>query len=68
VNGYIVSALRMAADGTTIVGAPIVNPVGAGIRTATFTLAAGSYRFEVVATNRFGSSVPSARSALMSPR
>jgi Ca2+-binding RTX toxin-like protein len=68
VNGYTVSALRMDANGTTVVGAPVTNTVGAGIRTATFTLPAGSYRFEVVATNRFGTSVPSARSALIAPR
>jgi len=58
----------MAADGTTVVGTPVTNTVGAGIRTATFTLPAGNYRFEVVASNRFGTSVPSARSALISPR
>ncbi len=65
--GYRVTALRMAADNTTVVGTTVAL-VGANARTRSFTLPAGTYRFEVVATNAVGDSVPSARSAPANPR
>ena len=68
ITGYRVSALRMAANGTTVVGTPTVATVGANARSRSFTLPAGRYRFEVVAINALGNSAPSARSALVSPR
>jgi hypothetical protein len=68
IQGYRVRALRMAADGRTVVGTPTVILVGATARSRAFTLPAGRYRFEVVATNSVGDSVASARSARVSPR
>jgi hypothetical protein len=68
ITNYQVTALRMAADGTTPIGTPTVNIVGANARTRSFTLPAGSYRFEVVAVNSVGNSLPSARSSLIQPR
>jgi hypothetical protein len=68
IMGYRVTALQMAADGTTVIGTPTVALVGASVVTRSFTLPAGSYRFEVVATNSVGDSVPSDRSALVTPR
>ena len=68
ITGYRVTALRMAANGTTVVGTPTVATVGANARSRSFTLPAGRYRFEVEAINAVGNSAPSARSALVSPR
>lgn len=68
IQGYRVTALRMAADGTTVVGAPTVALTGANARSRAFTLPAGTYRFEVVATNAVGDSLPSARSVPVQPR
>ena len=67
ITGYRVTALRMAANGTTVLGTTVVV-VASTLRTRSFTLAAGSYRFQVVAVNSVGDSVPSARSALVQPR
>jgi hypothetical protein len=68
ITSYRVSALRMAADGVTPAGAPTVIVTGATARNRSFTLPAGNYRFEVVAVNSVGDSLPSARSALIAPR
>jgi len=68
IQGYRVIARRMAADGVTPVGSPEVALVGATVRRRSFTLAAGTYRFEVVATNAIGDSPASARSATVVPR
>ena len=68
ITNYRVTAMRMAADGTTVVGTPVVNIVGAGARTRSFTLPAGQYRFQVVAINSVGDGLPSARSTLVAPR
>jgi len=62
IQGYRVSALRMAADGVTAVGAPTTTIVGAAARTRSLVLPAGTYRFEVVAFNVVGDSPASARS------
>ncbi|WP_295694758.1 fibronectin type III domain-containing protein [Lapillicoccus sp.] len=62
IQGYQVTALRMAADGVTPVGAPTFASVGATVRTRSFTLPAGTYRFEVVALNSVGTSARSQRS------
>ncbi|HEV7654507.1 MAG TPA: peroxidase family protein [Mycobacteriales bacterium] len=68
ITNYRVTAYRMAADGTTVTGTPTQAIVGAAIRTRAFTLPAGSYRFDVVAINSVGDSLPSARSAIVAPR
>jgi fibronectin type III domain protein len=68
ITNYRVTALRMAADGVTPTGTPTVAIVGAAVRTRSFTLPAGSYRFEVVAINSVGDSLPSERSTLIQPR
>ncbi len=68
ISNYRVTALRMLADGVTPTGIPTVAIVGSTIRSRSFTLPAGQYRFEVVAINSVGNSLPSARSALVSPR
>jgi hypothetical protein len=68
VANYRVTALRMAADGVTPTGTPTVLIVGAAARTRSFTLPAGSYRFEVVAINSVGEGLPSDRSAVVQPR
>jgi len=68
ITGYKVTALRMAADGVTPTGATVAATAGAAARTLSVTLPAGSYRFEVVATNAVGDSAASARSALVAAR
>ncbi len=68
ISNYRVTALRMAADGVTPTGTPVVAIVGSAVRTRSFTLTAGQYRFEVVAINSVGNSLPSARSDLVAPR
>jgi Ca2+-binding RTX toxin-like protein len=68
ITNYRVTALRMAADGVTPTGTPVVNVVGPNVRTRAFTLPAGNYRFEVVAINNVGDSLPSDRSGLVAPR
>jgi predicted phage tail protein len=66
ITNYRVSALRVAADGSTTVNAVAI--VSAATRTRSFTLGAGTYRFEVVAINSVGDSAPSAKSDPVSPR
>ncbi|GAB3870442.1 peroxidase family protein [Terrabacter terrigena] len=67
ITGYRVSALRMAADGVTVLGTTVVT-VGSTLRTASPTLAAGNYRFSVQAVNAAGNSAASARSNLVTAR
>ncbi|MDQ1719424.1 MAG: hypothetical protein QOE89_3377, partial [Pseudonocardiales bacterium] len=67
ITSYRVSVLRMAANGTTVLSTTTVL-VASNLRTRTFTLAAGNYRFQVVAINALGNSPASARSALVQPR
>jgi hypothetical protein len=67
ITGYRVSVLRMAANGTTVLSTTTVV-VASNLRSRTFTLAAGNYRFQVVAVNALGNSPASARSALVQPR
>jgi hypothetical protein len=67
ITGYRVSALRMAADGVTVLGTTVVT-VGATLRTASPTLVAGNYRFSVQAVNAAGNSAASARSNLVTAR
>jgi hypothetical protein len=57
----------MDVDGTTVLSSTSAT-TGAGSRALSFTLAAGSYRFEVVAINALGDSPASARSDLVVPR
>lgn len=70
ITGYQVTALRMssAAADATVVSRTTSRTLGPGVRQREFTLAAGTYRFEVVALNAVGASAPSARSAAVVPR
>ncbi len=68
ITGYVVRALQVGPNGTTVVGAPIVVTVGAGARRATLTLAPARYRFVVIAVNAIGRGAPSARSAIVTAR
>ena len=73
ITGYVVTALRMssaAADATVLSADRLTGP-RTGVRQRDFTLAAGNYRFEVVAINAVGTGPPSARpptSSRLSPR
>jgi predicted phage tail protein len=66
VTNYRVRALRMAADGTTVLSVEGDITVGAAARTRSFTLPAGSYRFEVSAINGVGEG-PAVRSEAAVP-
>jgi hypothetical protein len=70
ITGYQVTALRMSssAAGATVLSRSTSRVLGPLVRQREFTLAAGNYRFEVVALNAFGTSPPSARSANVVPR
>jgi hypothetical protein len=68
ITSYRVTALKMAADGVTPTGTPTVATVGGTVLTRSFTLTAGTYRFEVVAINAVGAGAPSARSDAVTPR
>jgi hypothetical protein len=70
ITGYRVTALRMssAAANATVLARTNSPVLAASARTREFTLAAGNYRFEVVAINAVGTSAPSARSANVVPR
>jgi hypothetical protein len=61
ITNYLVTALRLASDGT-VIGTSESPRLGAGARSRQFTLAAGSYRFVVVAINIAGEGVASNRS------
>jgi hypothetical protein len=70
ITGYVVTALRMsssAADAVVLsrTDSRVLGPL---VRQREFTLAAGNYRFEVVAINAVGTGPPSARSANVVPR
>ncbi|MBG6180245.1 peroxidase family protein [Arthrobacter sp. CAN_A1] len=68
ITGYRVRALRMSADGVTPTGTPVTATAGSAARTWSFTLPAGTYRFEVAAFNAIGTGSYSARSASIQPR
>ena len=70
ITGYVVTALRMssAAADATVLSRTDSRVLGPGVRQREFTLAAGNYRFEVVAINAVGTGPPSARSANVVPR
>ncbi len=70
ITGYQVTALRMsAADAdATVLSRTTSRVLGPLVRQRAFTLPAGNYRFEVVAINAVGTSLPSARSANIVPR
>jgi hypothetical protein len=70
ITGYQAFALRMssaAADATVLstTASPVLGPL---VKQRSFTLAAGDYRFEVVAINAVGTSPRSARSSNVVPR
>jgi hypothetical protein len=70
ITGYQVTALRMssAAADATVLSRTTSRVLGPAVRQREFTLAAGNYRFEVVAINAIGTSPPSARSTNIVPR
>jgi hypothetical protein len=70
ITGYVVTALRMssAAADATVVSRTDSRVLGPAVRQREFTLAAGNYRFEVVAVNAVGTGAPSARSTNVVPR
>ena len=67
ITNYRVRALRMAADGTTVDSVQGDITVGAAVRTRSFTLPAGSYRFDVSAINGVGEG-PAVRSEAIAAR
>ena len=66
ITNYRVVALKMAADGTTVDSVQGNVIVGPNVRTRSFTLPAGSYRFEVSAINGVGEG-PAVRSEAAVP-
>jgi hypothetical protein len=70
ITGYQVTALRMSSSASTAtVLSSTTSPVlAASVRQRQFTLAAGNYRFQVVAINGVGTGPASARSANVVPR
>jgi hypothetical protein len=70
ITGYRVTALRMSssAPDATVLSSTTSRVLGPLVRQRSFTLAAGNYRFEVVAINAIGTGPPSARSANVVPR
>ena len=64
VTGYVVTALRMSstAPAAPVLGRTSSAPLAASGRSYTFRLTPGIYRFQVVARNQKGDSLPSARS------
>ena len=70
ITGYQVTALQMssgAAD-ATVLSRTTSRVLGPLVRQREFTLAAGDYRFEVVAINAIGTGPPSSRSTNIVPR
>jgi hypothetical protein len=67
ITNYRVKALRMAADGTTVLSTEGDVTVGSTVRTRSFTLPAGNYRFDVSAINGVGEG-PAARSEAIAAR
>lgn len=70
ITGYQVTALRMSstAPDATVLSRTTSRVLGPGVRQREFTLATGTYRFEVVAINAIGTSPPSTRSTVVVPR
>ncbi|HMD11693.1 MAG TPA: fibronectin type III domain-containing protein, partial [Marmoricola sp.] len=67
ITNYRVKALRMAADGTTVLSTEGDVTVGSTVRTRSFTLPAGTYRFDVSAINGVGEG-PAVRSEAIAAR
>jgi len=70
ITGYRVSALQMssAAADATVLSTTLSPVLGPSVRQRAFTLAAGNYRFTVVAINAVGTGPASARSNNVIPR
>ena len=68
ITNYIVTALRVAADGTTVLSSTVSPRLGASVRSRSFTLIAGNYRFVVVAINVAGTGTVSSRSNSVAAR
>ena len=67
ITNYRVVALKMAADGTTVDSVQGNVIVGPNVRTRSFTLPAGNYRFDVSAINAVGEG-PAVRSEAIAAR
>jgi CotH kinase protein/Lamin Tail Domain/Fibronectin type III domain len=67
ITNYIVTALRVAPDGTVLSSTESPR-LGASVRSRQFTLIAGNYRFVVVAVNIAGTGTTSARSNSVASR
>jgi hypothetical protein len=68
ITGYRVRALRMAADGNTVLATTVSAVQPAAARTLVMPLVAGNYRFTVEAINAVGTGPQSARSNLVIAR
>lgn len=70
ITGQQVIALRMssAADDATVINTQTSRVLGPNVKQYDFQLAAGTYRFQVVAINAVGTGPPSARSTAVVPR
>lgn len=70
ITGYQVTALRMSSSAAdaTVLSRTTSRVLGPLVRQREFTLAAGNYRFEVVAINSVGVGPASSRSANITPR
>lgn len=70
ITGYRAIALRMSSSATdaTVLSRTSSPVLGASVRQRSFTLAAGNYRFVVVAINAVGTGPTSARSVNVVPR
>ena len=60
--------MSSSAANATVLSSTDSPILGASVRQRSFTLAAGNYRFTVVAINAIGTSTPSARSTNVVPR
>lgn len=68
VTSYQIATLQCAGNGLNCVGVNGLRTVGAAVRTSTFTLPAGAYRFAVRAVNAVGPSLFSANSNVIAPQ
>jgi hypothetical protein len=68
ITAYRITTLQCAGNGLNCNAVGGIRTVGPAVRTSTFTLAAGTYRFAVAAVNVVGQSAFSANSNAIAPR